>query len=230
MKNSLKGVSAVGRINFQCLMPAYIVTAAFLAIGLYNIIAGLTGLSDNTYIEMSNYLYVLAVMAPIIIETRNFKRLMHLNGDKKDFYWGVLLDYCILAAAISLFSIIVYVLTGILFDGRLNIIHLMEVFGWWQHGVIIAFIRQLAFLLLVEVFVHTLTSIQGHWYGWLIDAGLIAILCIFIPLAGPRKLLVGFFHLIIFHENALIQISSCIVLTAIIYILYRLVLQRKEIR
>lgn len=98
MKNNSRTAWAIAKTNFRQLIPAYIVTAAFVVIGIYNLIGSLSGLNDKYYVDMANYLYVLAVLAPIIISARNFNRIMHLGGNKKAFYWGAILNYGIIAA------------------------------------------------------------------------------------------------------------------------------------
>lgn len=228
MKNNMKKAWMIAKINFSHLTPAYIITAVFVIVGVWNLISCLTGLSDNTYVDMGNYLYMLAVFAPIFIASRNFIRIMHLNGNKHDYYYGALLVYVIIAAAVSALSIILFTVTEAVFGSRLEILNLMKVFSWWNHGVIAAFIQQFFFLLLVEVFVHTLTSIQNRWYGWLTDMLLIAIISIFIPIPMLRNLLAGFFNLIIFHANAMVQITCCLGLTIVLYGLSKPILQRKK--
>jgi len=227
MKN--KGSWAAAKINFKQLLPAYIVTACFILVGVYNIIACLMRLSDNFYVDMANYLYILAVMAPIMIVSRNFKKIMFLDGNKRAFYLGALINYGIIAAAVSLICIIFLVVTKAIFGSVLIIQSLVDVFGWWNHGIAIAFIQQFVFLLLVEVFIHTLTSMQTRWYGWLIDAILVVILCTFIPITELRNLLISFFNMIIFNSNIVMQIASCLVLSAGLYLIYLPILRRKEI-
>ena len=225
MKNNSRTAWAIAKTNFRQLIPAYIVTAAFVVIGIYNLIGSLSGLNDKYYVDMANYLYVLAVLAPIIISARNFNRIMHLGGNKKAFYWGAILNYGIIAAVISLVVIIFYVLTQAVFGSRLIVYNLVDIFGWWKHGAVIAFVQQFLFLLLVQVFIHTLTSIQTRPYGWAIDGALLAALAVFIPVPELRNVLV-----IIFHSNIMVQMISCLALLAVSYLLYLPILRRKEIR
>lgn len=230
MKNRNKAIWSISTTNFRQLTPAYIATASFFAIGIYNLIVCLTGLTDNYYVDMANYLYVFAVIGPIIILTRNFKRVMSLNGRKPDFYFGCLLNYIISAAAISFIDIIMFVLAETAFGSTLIINNLVNVFSWWEHGAVIAFFQQFSFLLLLEIFIHTLTSIQTFWYGWVTDIILAAILIVFIPIPVLRSLLIQFFNLIIFNSNALLQIVCCLALSAVFYMLYLPILRRKEIK
>lgn len=229
MKNRSKAIWAIAAANFQHLVPAYIVTGVFLLVGVYNLIASLTGLIDNNYVDIANYLYVFAVIAPIIIVTRNFKRVMCLNGSKHDFYFGCFLNYVIGAGIISLIDIIIFLIAKNTIGLTLVIWNLVDVFGWWEHGMVIAFVQQFSFLLLIEIFMHTLTSIQNRWYGWVMDILLAAILIVFIPISELRSFLVQFFNLIIFNQRISPQIISCLFLSVLIYMLYLPILQRKEI-
>lgn len=229
MKNNIKTIWSVAKINFRQIIPAYIVTAVFIAIGIYNLIASVTGMTDNYYVDMANYLYVLTIMAPIIIVARDFKKMMHLNGNKKAFYWGAMLNYGIIAAGISLVVIIFFVLTKEVFGSQLMINNLVDIFGWWKHGVVIAFLQQFFFLLFTEVLIHTLTSIQTHWYGWVADGILLFVLVVFIPTPELRSILIRFFNLIIFQSNPLLQMISCLTLSVSGYLLYLPILRRKEL-
>lgn len=219
----------VAKINFRFLLPAYIVTAVLIIIGVWNLIASSTGITGNYYAEMGNYLYALAVFAPVFIAGRNFKRIMHLNGKKCDYYCGCLMNYVVISAAASLLNIILLSISKLLFGSQLVIQSLAEVFGWLNHGVIIGFCQQFFFLLLIAVFVHTLTEMQSFWFGWVTDVLLVAIISVFTPIPMLRGILIGFFNMIIFHPNALVQIICCLVLTVGIYALDLLVLRRKKI-
>jgi len=229
MKNRSKAIWAIAAANFRYLVPAYIVTGVFLLVGVYNLIASLTGLIDNNYVDIANYFYVFAVIAPIIIVSRNFKRVMYLNGSKHDFYFGCFLNYVIGAGSISLIDIIIFLIAKNTLGSTLVIWNLVDVFGWWEHGMVIAYVQQFSFLLLIEIFMHTLTSIQNRWYGWVMDIILAAILIVFIPISELRSLLVQFFNLIIFNQRISPQIFSCLFLSVLIYMLYLPILQRKKI-
>lgn len=229
MKNSMKKAWVIAKINFRYLVPVYIITAAFIAIGIYNLVSCLTGLTGNTYVDMANYLYLLSVFAPVFIVARNFKRIMHINGSKHDFYWGALLGYSIIAAVVSFLGIMSFILTNTVFGSRLIILNLADVFGWWNRPLIITFIQQFSFLLLVEIFIHTITSLQNRWYGWIVDILLVIVICVFIPVPVLRNQLVRFFNIIIFHSNAMLQITCCLALSLIIYFVNWLILQRKSL-
>ncbi len=220
---------AVAKINFRFLLPAYIITAILIIIGAWNLIASLTGITGNYYVEMGSYLYALCVFAPIFIAGYNFKRIMHLNGKKSGYYLGCLANYVIIAAGASLLNLVLLSTSKSLFHFRLVIQSLPEVFGWLEHGVFAAFFQQFFFLLLISVFIHTLTEMQCFWFGWTADIILVAIISVFIPIPLLRNILVGFFNLIIFHQNAMVQIFCCLILSISFYALDLLVLGRKRI-
>ncbi|WP_070041229.1 hypothetical protein [Robinsoniella peoriensis] len=224
-----KKALVIAKINFRFLLPAYIITAVFLLAGVWNLIGASTGITGNIYVEIGNYLYVFAVLAPIFIAGRNFKRIMHLNGKKQDYYWGCLANYIIIAAAASLGNMILFFCSKALFDSLVNIQSLAEIFGWLSHGIVICFIQQFCFLLLTAVFVHMMTEMQSSWLGWLADVLLVVVLSVFIPVPVLRNVLEGFFRLIIFHPNVFIQIGCCLVLTALCYAVDLYVLRRKRI-
>jgi hypothetical protein len=102
-------------------------------------------------------------------------------------------------------------------------------FGWHNNGVIVAFLRQFAFLFLLATFVHTLTAIQDKLYGWVTDVLIVAIISVFTTIAPLRASLVWFLNLIIFHPNAFLQIAACLILATAIYSLNKLILARKAI-
>ena len=90
----------------------------------------------------------------------------------------------------------------------------MDVCKWTENGIVIAGLQQMFFLLLVMIFLHVLLSMQTHWYGWLTDAVLAAIICIFTPIAPLRAVLSGFFQIIMFNSNAILHIGICLLLSA----------------
>lgn len=85
------------------------------------------------------------------------------------------------------------------------------------------------FLLLVMVFLHVLLSMQPHWYGWLTDAVLVAVICIFTPIAALRAVLSGFFRIIMLNGNAVLHIGICLLLSAALSFAGLAVLKRKTL-
>ncbi|MFA9380000.1 MAG: hypothetical protein ACERKO_02960 [Acetanaerobacterium sp.] len=229
MKINFNKAWVISKINFRHLKLTYIITAVLVLAGCSNLIQYRIVPTQGAYIDMANYLYAAVVLAAIFIPALNFRKIMHLNGKKIDFYWGALINYAILSAVVSFADIILFLISKAIFGSRFPVVNLVEIFGWLSHGVAAAFFQQFFFLLFTAVFIHTLTTMQTFWFGWVTDVLLIAIISVFIPIPPLRAALVWFFYMIIFNGNALVQILSCLILSAAIYSLDLLVLHRKKI-
>ena len=138
--------------------------------------------SGDVVLSNGNYTWLLAVLTPFFFVFYAFKKLMHLGASKKDYYLGCLISYGILAFCISLVNTVIHRLIDPIYPAQ-TVINMMDVCQWTENGMIVAGLQQMFFLLLVMVFLHMLLSMQTHWYGWLTDAVLIAIICIFTPIA-----------------------------------------------
>lgn len=186
--------------------------------------------SGDSAIALSNgnYTWLLAVLTPFFFVFYDFKKLMHLGANKKDFYVGALAGYGLLALFISLVNTGIHLLIDPL-NRTQTVINLMDVCGWTENSMFVAFLQQAVFLFLVMVFLHVLLSMQPHWYGWLTDAILVAIICIFTPIAPLRGILAGFFKLVMLNPNALLHIGICLVLSALLAAAGLVVLKRKTL-
>jgi hypothetical protein len=186
----------------------------------------------NTTVSFGNYLFLFIILGAIFIPAKNFRRMMNLGSKREDFFKGCFVTYLIMTAAVSLISVILYytydkfMVSAFYRGGTLDVLYW---FGWLNNGVVVAFLRQFAFLFLFAVFVHTLVAAHDKWYGWVVDVLIIAIICVFTPIAPLRASLVWFFNLIIFHSNAFLQIAACLILAIAIYSLNKLILARKAI-
>ena len=254
-----KRVWTVAKINLRHWQGLYAVTIAFFLVMAIQTVVLLifhrngTNVGNQSLISAGNMLWLLPFMAGIAMPAHNFRRIVNLGGKRENFFWGSLCTYAILAAGLSLANSLIYYLIsrpiiraeifmpfspGYFSDetfipfapGHIGgIANLMEVFGWTQNGAIIAFLQQFAFLFLLATFIHTLTAIQGKWYGWFTNAAIIAIISVFTPIAPLRRALVGFFNLILTHETAAIQIAACIVIGLVVYMINKPLLARKVI-
>ena len=153
---------------------------------------------------------------------------MHLGASKKDFFLGCLISYGFLAFCISLVNTIIHLLIDPIYPAQ-TVINMMDVCRWTENGIIVAALQQMFFLLLVMVFLHVLLSMQPHWYGWLIDAVFVAIICIFTPIAPLRAVLAGFFQIIMLNSNAVLHIGICLLLSAALSLGGLAVLKRKTL-
>lgn len=162
--------------------------------------------SGDVVLSNGNYTWLLALLTPFFFVFYDFTKLMHLGASKKDFFLGCLISYGFLAFCISLVNTIIHLLIDPIYPAQ-TVINMMDVCRWTENGIIVAALQQMFFLLLVMVFLHVLLSMQPHWYGWLIDAVFVAIICIFTPIAPLRAVLAGFFQIIMLNSNAVLHIG-----------------------
>ena len=169
--------------------------------------------SGEVVLSNGNYTWLLAVLTPFFFVFYDFTKLMHLGASKKDYYLGCLISYGFLAFCISLVNTLVHLLIDPVYPAQ-TVINLMDVCQWTANGIVVAGLQQMFFLLLVMIFLHVLLSMQTHWYGWLTDAILVAIICVFTPIAPLRAVLAGFFQIIMINRNAILHIGVCLFLSA----------------
>ena len=184
--------------------------------------------SGDVVLSNGNYTWLLAVLSPFFFVFYDFTKLMHLGASKKDYWIGCLISYGLLAFGISLVNTVIHLLIDPI-DPAQTVINLMDVCRWTENGIVIAGLQQMFFLLLAMVFLHVLLSMQAHWYGWLTDAILVAIICIFTPSAPLRGILSGLFQLIMLNGSAPVHIGICLLLSAALSLAGLVVLKRKAL-
>ena len=184
--------------------------------------------SGDVVLSNGNYTWLLAVMTPFFFDFYDYTKLMHLGASKRDYFFGCLISYGILALGISLINTLIHLLIDPVYPAQ-AVINMMDVCKWTENGIIIAGVQQMFFLLLVMIFLHVLLSMQPHWYGWLTDAILVAIISIFTPIAALRGILSGFFQIIMFNSNAILHIGICLLLSAALSFAGLCVLKRKTL-
>lgn len=186
--------------------------------------------SGDSKIALSNgnYTWLLAIMTPFLFVFYDYTKLMHLGTSKKDYYLGSLASYGLMAFLISLSNTAIHLLIDPL-NRTQTVINLMDLCGWAVNGIFAAFIQQATFLLLTMIFLHILLSMQPYWYGWLTDGILVAIICIFTPIATLRHILAGFFKVIMFNSNALLHIAICLLLSVVLSLIGLTILKRKTL-
>jgi hypothetical protein len=230
----MKTTIGMAKINWRNSKIAYLIA------GLGCVLAGCTqyiidwciNYPDNISLGAGNYLYLLPLFMGILVPALNFSKLMHLGGKRMDFFKSGLITYVPAAAFAALVSLI----TNLTIDkwfvasghtgGTLD---LLDVFEFMQRGAVVAFIQMTVFLTLVAVVAHTLTLIQGRWYGWIADTLIVAIISVFTPIAPLRAALVWFFKMIIFNDYAVVQILSAVVVGAVVYAASIIPIKRKAI-
>ncbi len=182
--------------------------------------------SGDVVLSNGNYIWLLAVLTPFFFVFYDFTKLMHLGTSKKDYYFGCLISYGLLAFCISLVNTVIHLVIDPLYPAQ-TVINLMDVCHWTENGMVAAGVQQMFFLLLFMIFLHVLLSMQAHWYGWLTDAALAAIICIFTPIAPLRAVLAGFFRIIMLNGDAVLHIGICLLLSAALSLGGLVVLKRK---
>ncbi|MDF2986627.1 MAG: putative rane protein [Eubacterium sp.] len=228
---NLKSVGAITRINFiKTTWIAYLVALlSFASTFIQSYIRYLINSPDGSQISSGDNLLLVLILAAILIPAVNFRKIMHLNGRKIDFFWACIINYTIISALLSVIILVLNLTIDKTMRSVFEIWDIIDIFGWTNNGIFIAFFRQYAFYLLLAVVLHTLTSIQTFWWGWVIDVIIVAIISVFTPIAALRQLLVDFFSLIIFNTNPIAHIAVCFSLAAGIYALNIPILSRKKI-
>ena len=184
--------------------------------------------SGDVVLSNGNYTWLMAVFAPFFFVFYDFTKLIHLGASKKDYFFGCLISYGILAFCISFANTVIHLLIDPVYSAQ-TVINMMDVCKWTENGIIAAGLQQMFFLLLAMVFLHVLLSMQNRWYGWLTDALLVAIICIFTPIAPLRAILAGFFKMIMLNGNAVLHIGICLLLSAALSFGGLIVLKRKTL-
>ena len=212
---------------------AYLIAGITFVMGYAQYIIELTvNPPGNILFSVGNYLYLLPLCMGVFVAALNFPKLMSLGDKRMDFFKSGIITYAPIAAAVSLASIVTrftidkWMLTNSRIAGTLDF---YDIFGFINRGIIVAFIQMTAFMLLIAIAAHTLTLIQGRWYGWVVNVAIIAIISVFTPIAPLRAALVWFFNLIIFNEFAIAQILACLIIGAAIYVASIIPIKSKQI-
>ena len=182
--------------------------------------------SGDVVLSNGNYTWLLAVLTPFFFVYHDFAKLMHLGASKRSYYVGCLLGYGLLALGVSLVNTVIHLWIDPLFSAR-TVINLMDVCHWTENGMFVAALQQACFLLLVMVSLHVLLSMQSRWYGWVTDAVLVAVICVFTPIAPLRAVLAGFFRVTMLNRSAPLHIGVCLLLSAALALGGLAVLKRK---
>ena len=228
----MKTTHGMIRVNIGQAKTAYWVAGIVFLLGLANTITDyfIPGSMNNSIVAIGNFLFLLPIFMGILIPAKNFTKLMNLGGKRMDFWKSCLPVYVLAALAVSLVSLVLCKFLNPVILHRIGgVMDLFDVFGFMGHGIVAAFFQMSAFLFLAACVAHTLTLIQGRWYGWIVDVLIVAIISVFTPITVLRSALVWFFHMIIFHNSAIVQIVSCVVLGAVVYALSLIPIKSKNV-
>jgi len=227
----MKTALAVAKVNLKNNKLAWLITLLSLVGGLSNYLMSSSNGYQNPFFSIGMYPWIFLVLYAVLTPAVNFKKFMNLNLKKAEYVKGNAIGYVLIALLLSALNLAAYMT----FDASISqlpnsgLINLLDVFGWAEHGLAIAFFQQFAFLLLLAVVIHSLTTIQTFWYGIAIDIAIVAVISIFTPIQSLRVVLVDFFNLIIFYPNAFIQIATCLLLAVAIYMLNIIPIRQKRI-
>ena len=228
----MKTVHGMIKVNLRQAKSSYLISGIVLLASIASAIASYSGrnAADNSTVSVGNYLFLLLILMSILIPAKNFTKLMDLGGKRRDFWKSCLPIYVLAALAISLVSLILCkYLNPVMLHRIGGVMDLFDVFGFVGHGIVAAFFQMSAFLFLTACVAHTLTLIQGRWYGWVVDVLIVAVISVFTPIAALRSSLVWFFNMIIFHNYVIVQIASCVVLGAVVYALSLIPIRSKNV-
>lgn len=228
----MKTTHGMMKVNARQAKTAYWIAGIIFLACIASAITSYSGrnAADNMTVAVGNYLFLLPVLLGILIPAKNFTKLMNLGGKRMDFWKSCLPLYVLAALAVSLVGILLCRFLNPVMLNRLGgVMDLFDIFGFMARGIVAAFIQMSAFLFLAACAAHTLTLIQGRWYGWVVDVLIVAIISVFTPIAVLRSALVWFFRMIIFHHSALVQIVSCVVLGAAVYALSLIPIKSKNV-
>lgn len=217
----MTAILAVMKRLFASNRVSFVITAAV-------VLCATTAGDSKIALSNGNYTWLLAVMTPFVFVFYDFTKLIHLGTSKRDYYIGSLAGYGAISLAISLVNTCIHAWI----DPRNHtqtVINMMELCGWTENGVLLAFLQQAIFLLLTMIFLHVLLSMQAYWYGWLVDGVLAAIICVFTPIAPLRLFLAGVFKVIMFNGNAALHIGVCLLLCAVLSLAGLTVLKRRTL-
>lgn len=97
--------------------------------------------SGDVVLSNGNYTWLLAVMTPFFFVFYDYTKLMHLGASKRDYFFGCLISYGILALSISLINTLIHLLIDPVYPAR-TVINMMDVCNWTENGIFIAGVQQ----------------------------------------------------------------------------------------
>ena len=187
---------------------SFIVTAAV-------VLCATTSGDSEIALSNGNYTWLLAVLSPFFFVFYDCAKLMHLGADKRDYCAGSLMTYGALALLVSAVnSVFCYAVDPL--NKAQTVVNMMGLCGWTKNGAAAAVL-------------HALLLAQPYWYGWLADGLLAAVICVFTPIEPLRRVLAGFFGIIMFNSSALLHIAVCAALSAAFAAAGIAVLKRKTL-
>jgi hypothetical protein len=228
----MKTLQGIVKINLKQSKLAYLIVGIVFFATAVSVIITRVILRHGSGLALGNYLLILPLLMALFIAAINFSKLLNLGCRRWDFFRGCLPVYVIAAFCTALVCLALWLALDpflLSFSSELPQYNLFDVFGFVKNGAVVAFIQMFALLLLTSCVAHTLTLVQGHWYGWLADALIVAVIAVFTPIAPLRAALGWFLDMIVFNDLAIVQILSCVVLGAAVYAAGLVPIREKQI-
>ena len=85
--------------------------------------------SGDVVLSNGNYTWLLAVMTPFFFVFYDYTKLMHLGASKRDYFFGCLISYGVLALGISLINTLIHLLIDPVYPAQ-AVINMMDVCKW----------------------------------------------------------------------------------------------------
>jgi len=213
----MKTILGVWGINMKRSSRPYLITGIFVAVCLATAILQLCKLPVSGP-PLGDSVFVLPICMAIFVPALNMTKIMNLGATRMDIAKGSFLTYAGTVVATTLISLILYYLVDRpLVTTDIPSLILWDVFGFLAHGPVVGFLQMAAFFFLFSCVLHTLTLCQGHWYGWVADVAIVAVISVFSSIPVLRKALVWFFDLIIFNPQPAMQILACLLIGMVVY-------------
>ncbi|MCL2575896.1 MAG: hypothetical protein FWE33_05630 [Defluviitaleaceae bacterium] len=225
----MNAILGMTKLNFKHSKIAYLITGAALLSNVISLVLLGFGI-DSGVNDIATYLFALPIFMAIFIPALNFYPFMNLGGKRIDFFQANIITYLITIFIVTAISFLVHsTIDQFVFNHNDYDISLWTTFGFTQNNNFIAMLQMFSFFTLLISAIHAIVLMQGRWYGWVINAIIVAIISVFTPIAPLRAALAWFFNLIIFHDTAILQIINCLILAAIIYTASLIPLKHKPV-
>ncbi len=143
----MKTALAVTKVNLKNQTVAWIITAVCILGGLSNyLISGSDGFK-NPFLSIGLYPWIFLILLAILTPARNFRKFMNINLKKNEYMKGCAIGYILLAWLLSAINLVCYMTidASIAKIPSSGIINLLDIFGWADHGLLLAFFSTVCF-------------------------------------------------------------------------------------
>lgn len=186
--------------------------------------------TDSIIIGIGNFFLMNLVMFPIFTSIKNFRKFLNLGMKKEDFKYGKLFFYTNVSIITALLNILFYFIEkNLLINTSLTYINLLDIFGWFNFGLIGCIIYQTFAYLVLMYFVDFLTISNHHLIGWITSGILIAFVSVFSSIRILRIWFGQMLKFILFNENILMQIIIDLSIIIALFIINNWFIQKKEL-